>query len=157
MISSRFASLLAVLAIGTTASSASTLSRPRFVGTARVKQHMERTGELVEGEEHLLKIIVKWDPIPGATGYELCDGCHNIDEETGLVADGAEVDGVLYEIGIGGEYMCGGQPCKVIPGAPPGNNKYHLRVKDKSGEFGPWSNYQNFDVKEPGTFSHVEL
>lgn len=153
MTSSRFISLLALLV--TTA--AADTPRPIFVGTARVKQHMHRTGDLVPGEEDLLKVIVKWDAIGGAEKYELCHQCNNIDEETGhIAATGSEVGGTVHEIGIGGQFECGGQPCKVLPNSPQGSNVYHLRVM-KNGEFSPWSRYQNFNVKEPGTFDHEEL
>ena len=41
--------------------------RPNFIGTARIKQHRAgANGDLVEGEEHLLKAIIKWDAIPNA-------------------------------------------------------------------------------------------
>ena len=52
--------------------------------------------------------------------------------------------------------MCGGQSCLVMPGAPKGHNKFHLRVK-MDGEWSSWSNYQNFNVQEPGMFGHEEL
>ena len=116
---------------------------------------MHRTGDLVEGEEHLLKMIVKWNPIPGAEAYELCYNCNFIDEDTG--AEISEVDSnAIISIPIGGKNTCGGQPCNVMPGTPRGFNKFHLRVQ-VGGEWSPWSNYQNFDVQEPGSFGHTEL
>lgn len=149
MISPRFVSILALL-VG----SATAINRPNFVGTARVKQHMHSSGDLVEGEEDLLKIIVKWDHIPGAEGYELCHNCNHIDEESGTEVGGA--DGIVYPIGIGGKFECGAKPCSVMPGAPKGHNKFHLRAI-VGGEMSPWSNYQNFNVLEPGSFEHEEL
>ncbi|KAL7527595.1 hypothetical protein ACHAXR_002027 [Thalassiosira sp. AJA248-18] len=139
------------LAVGIVAA----VDRPNFVGTARVKQHMHRTGELVEGEEDLLKIIVKWDSIPHAESYELCQDCDHIDEETGAET-GAVEDGIIHSVGIGKEFTCGGQPCKILPGTRRGHNKFHLRVKTANGEVSAWSKHQNFDVQEPGTFGHVD-
>mmetsp|Transcript_22742 Transcript_22742/g.38856 ORF Transcript_22742/g.38856 Transcript_22742/m.38856 type:complete len:153 (-) Transcript_22742:149-607(-) len=131
------------------------VDRPNFKATARVKQHFHRTGELIDGEQHLLKVIVKWDAISAAEGYELCHNCnHHISEETG--EENGEVDGKIYPIEVGGANMCGGQACHVMPGAPKGHNKFHLRVK-KDGEWSAWSNYQNFNVQEPGNFDHEEL
>ena len=132
------------------------LDSPKFSATARVKQHYHRTGELIDGEEHLLKVIVKWDTISGAEGYELCHNCNHILEETGEENSGNDVDGKIYPIEVGGANMCGGQACHVMPGAPKGNNKFHLRVK-MNGEWSAWSNYQNFNVQEPGMFGHEEL
>ena len=115
---------------------------------------MDHNGELIEGEEDLLKIIVKWDDIPGAEGYELCHECNHIDESTG--AEIGAVDGTIYPAGIVGRDRCGGRPCKVMPGAPMGYNKYHLRVKN-GGKFSPWSNHQNFETLEEGSYDHTEL
>eukprot|EP00580_Thalassiosira_gravida_P003658 CAMPEP_0201605392 /NCGR_PEP_ID=MMETSP0492-20130828/5225_1 /ASSEMBLY_ACC=CAM_ASM_000837 /TAXON_ID=420259 /ORGANISM="Thalassiosira gravida, Strain GMp14c1" /LENGTH=164 /DNA_ID=CAMNT_0048069633 /DNA_START=40 /DNA_END=534 /DNA_ORIENTATION=+ len=162
MISPRFAVILAAIVIGTTTTASST-DRPNFIGTARVKQHMHRTGDLVEGEQHLLKLIIKWQPIPGAEGYELCHECNHIDETTGRETGTLDADegtdgtvGTTIPIEIGGKNVCGGQPCHVMPAAAKGHNKFHLRVK-KGGHFGLWSKLQNFDVAEPGTFQHIEL
>jgi hypothetical protein len=138
---------------------ATTVDRPKFTATARVKQHFHQvTGELVQLEEHLLKIIVKWNPIPEAEAYELCHNCHFIVEETGEEKGGKNwnEDGSIIPIPIDGKHTCGAKPCYVMPAAPKGNNKFHLRVK-KNGEFSLWSNYQNFNVQEPGNFEHEEL
>eukprot|EP00573_Skeletonema_grethae_P000414 CAMPEP_0201685936 /NCGR_PEP_ID=MMETSP0578-20130828/567_1 /ASSEMBLY_ACC=CAM_ASM_000663 /TAXON_ID=267565 /ORGANISM="Skeletonema grethea, Strain CCMP 1804" /LENGTH=149 /DNA_ID=CAMNT_0048169921 /DNA_START=53 /DNA_END=502 /DNA_ORIENTATION=- len=143
----RLLSLLLVPLV-TTAST----DRPTFKATARVKQHMYRTGQLVDGEEHLLKAIIKWDPMNGAEKYQLCHNCNHILEDTGA-EDGA-VDGDIIEVEA--DNFCGGQACHVMPGCPQGHNKFHLRVK-MDGEWSAWSNYQNFDVKEPGNFDHEEL
>mmetsp|Transcript_2528 Transcript_2528/g.5374 ORF Transcript_2528/g.5374 Transcript_2528/m.5374 type:complete len:123 (-) Transcript_2528:267-635(-) len=122
---------------------------------------MHKTGDLVEGEEDLLKIIVKWDPIRGAEGYELCHNCNHIDEESG--AETSAADGRIYPVGIGAKFECGSRPCNVMPGVPKGHNKFHLRVllvgetPNSSAEFSPWSKYQNFNVEEPGNFEHEEL
>ncbi|KAL7446866.1 hypothetical protein ACHAXM_011437 [Skeletonema potamos] len=150
----RLLSLLIVPLITTTILVVAVLDRPNFRAVARVKQHFHKTGDLIAGEEHLLKVIVKWDAIGAAEGYELCHNCNHILEETGV--ENGEVDGTIYRIEIGGKNMCGGQPCYVMSGAPIGYNKFHLRVK-KGGEWSPWSNYQNFNVKEPGNFEHEEL
>jgi hypothetical protein len=134
---------------------AATVDRPKFTAIARVKQHFHKTGGLIKGEEHLLKVIIKWEAITGADAYELCHNCDHISEVTGA-ENGNVNDGTIYLIEIGGRNVCGGQPCHVIPGAPMGNNKFHLRVI-KDGELSPWSNYQNFNVQEPGNFDHEEL
>ena len=115
---------------------------------------MHRTGDLVEGEEHLLKVIVKWDEIYDAEAYELCHNCNFIDEDTGAETTSSDRSGVIKEVDV--KTRCGGQPCSINPGMPRGHNKFHLRVK-KGGVMSPWSRYQNFDVQEPGTFGHIEL
>ena len=53
--------------IGTTTAD---LERPKFEATARVKSHFHKNGQRVEGEEDLLKIIVKWDHVPDAKAYQ---------------------------------------------------------------------------------------
>ena len=70
------------------------LDRPIFSATARVKQHFHKTGQLIDGEEHLLKVIVKWDAISGAEGYELCHNCNHILEETG--EENGDLDGKIF-------------------------------------------------------------
>lgn len=150
--------MASTIIISAEAAVAATADRPNFTATARVKQHFHHTGELVDGEEHLLKIIVKWNSIPEAEAYELCHNCHFIVEETGEEKGGRNwnEDGSIIPIPIDGKFTCGRQPCYVMPAAPKGNNKFHLRVK-KNGEFSLWSNYQNFNVQEVGNFGHEEL
>ena len=131
------------------------IDRPNFIGTARVKQHFHKSGELIAGEEHLLKVIVKWEPIPLAVQYELCHMCNHIDEETGDADDiNMNTEAKIYQIGPGS--TCGGQPCHIMPGTEKGHNKFHLRVKGHGGEWSAWSKYQNFLVAEPGTEEHVD-
>eukprot|EP00574_Skeletonema_japonicum_P014571 CAMPEP_0201737472 /NCGR_PEP_ID=MMETSP0593-20130828/42465_1 /ASSEMBLY_ACC=CAM_ASM_000672 /TAXON_ID=267983 /ORGANISM="Skeletonema japonicum, Strain CCMP2506" /LENGTH=153 /DNA_ID=CAMNT_0048231453 /DNA_START=74 /DNA_END=535 /DNA_ORIENTATION=- len=132
-----------------------TVDRPNFKATARVKQHYHRTGQLVDGEEHLLKAIIRWDPMIGAEEYQLCHNCNHISEETGAEKNGDDLDGGEI-IEVDADSFCGGQACHVMPGCPQGLNKFHLRVK-VDGEWSAWSNYQNFNVKEPGNFDHEEL
>ena len=98
----------------------------------------------MSGEEHLLKIILKWQAIPGADSYEICHDC-DINEETG--ESGEIHDGQLH--GIDSTHTCGGLPCLTQFGVKRGMNKYHLRVI--GGGQGPWSTYQAFEVIEPGT------
>lgn len=143
-----------IVALISTISSVGAVDRPNFTASARVKQHFHRTGDLIAGEEHLLKVIVRWNPMSAAEAYELCHNCNHILEETG--EENGDVDGKIYPIAVGGANMCGGQACHVMPGAPKGNNKFHLRVK-MDGEWSAWSNYQNFNVQEPGVFDHEEL
>lgn len=145
--------LLSLLLVPLLVTIAATIDRPTFKATARVKQHYHRSGQLVDGEEHLLKAIIKWDPpMDGAEKYQLCHNCNHISEETG--AENGDVDGEIIEVDA--DNFCGGQPCHVMPGCPQGLNKFHLRVKI-DGEWSAWSNYQNFNVKEPGHFDHEEL
>lgn len=148
--------LLSVLLVPliTAISLVAAVDRPNFSAVARVKQHFHRTGDLIDGEEHLLKVIVKWDAISAAEGYNLCHNCNHISEETG--EENGNADGTIYPIEVGGKNMCRGQACLVMPNAPKGYNKFHLRVKT-NGEWSAWSNYQNFNVKEPGNFDHEEL
>ena len=130
------------------------IDRPNFTGTARVKQHFHKSGELIAGEEHLLKVIVKWVPIPTAVQYELCHMCNHIDEETGEADDSKmNTEAKIYQIDPSS--TCGGQPCQIMPGTEKGHNKFHLRVKGSDGEWSVWSKHQNFLVAEPGTEMHV--
>jgi len=96
----RLLSLLLVLLITTIISVVAVVDRPNFKAFARVKQHFHKTGDLIAGEEHLLKVIVKWDAISAAEGYVLCHNCNHILEETGV--ENGDVDGTIYPIEIGG-------------------------------------------------------
>ena len=68
--SRRFLPILALASSISSGKAAATLDRPKFEATARVKSHFHKNGQLVKGEEDLLKIIVKWDHVPGAKSYE---------------------------------------------------------------------------------------
>ena len=131
--------------------------RPDFPLTARVKPHRAgATGELVKGEEDLRKIILQWDKVPLAEGYEICRNCMNIDDETGEETADNE-DGKLLTVGLGPEFTCGNRPCLVMPGAPLGYNRFNLRVK-VHGEWSPWSEHRNYNVGDVfGTIEHEEL
>ena len=124
--------------------------------TGRVKPHRAgATGELVDGEEHLRKIIVQWSPVPGAVEYEICHGCTNIDDETG--EETGDVSGKVISVGIGEQFTCGNRPCLVMPGAPLGYNLFHLRVK-VGDEWSLWSEHRNFNIGDTfGTIEHEEL
>ena len=76
--------------------------RPNFIGTARIKQHRAgANGDLVEGGEHLLKAIIKWDAIPNAERYEICHHCNDyIDEETGVADDTVTDEDSIKDITI---------------------------------------------------------
>ena len=160
--------IVATLLLGSCITTAiDTKTRPNFTATARVKQHFHKSGNLVEGEEHLIKVILKWDHLPNANAYEICHNCHHINEDTGIIiedddekkSDDANTGGKIYEVDMtGGKNTCGGQPCLVMPNTPRGNNKYHLRLKDMSDlSVSAWSKYQNFMIDEPGTEVHSEL
>lgn len=149
MISRKAIALFAAIATSTIVSFANAADRPDFVATARVKQHMHKTGALVEGEEELLKVILKWKHFPNAEGYELCHNCNHIDDATGKEIgsiDDAADGGNVIPVEVGGRNLCGGEPCNVMPATPRGKNKFYLRVKT-DGEWGVWSNYQMFNVE----------
>ena len=138
-------------------SAANAVDRPEFkLVQSRVKEHRAGpTGELVEGEEHLLKVILGWEKIPNAEGYEICHNCNNIDDDTGNEINADRV-GTIIPIGIGRKYECGLNPCLVLPGAPAGYNRFNLRVQIGK-DWSPWSTYRNFYVIEPGNMVHEEL
>ena len=96
------------------------------------------------GEEHLLKIIVKWQPIGGVDSYEICHNC-DINEETGESVESNNLQT------IDSSSTCGGLPCLTQPGIEKGMNKYYMRARYAGGRTSLWSNYQAFDVVEPGT------
>jgi hypothetical protein len=147
-------SFLAVLSTFVAATAA--VNRPVFDPNARVKQHrVKTTGELVEGEEALRKVLLKWDKVRGAEKYELCHNCENIDEETGDT-NGLIPSEKILSLGVGRQYECGGHACLVLPDAPSGYNKFHLRVQ-VGDEWSKWSKGRNYRVDEPGTVEHEEL
>ena len=111
---------------------------------ARVKQHRAgAAGDLVAGEEELRKVIIQWDKVDGATGYEVCHNCKGDVEKI-----------IPVEVGRKGE--CGGRPCMVLPGAPIGYNTFQLRVKTSSG-VSDWGSARNFKVQDVGHVEHEEL
>lgn len=138
--------IIAVATLASAAAAAAAGSRPNFAATARVKQHYHHSGELVEGEEHLLKIIIKWQPIHGVENYEICHDC-DINDETG---ETGEIHGHKLHA-VESSQTCGGLPCLTQKGIKKGMNKYHLRARFAGGQTSLWSNYQAFEVVEPGT------
>lgn len=147
-------SLLAILStlIGTSVA----VDRPFFDPNARVKQHrVKTTGELVEGEEELRKVLLKWDKVPGAEKYEICHNCDNIDDDTGDNA-GLIPEEKIIALGVSRKYECGGHACLVLPDAPLGFNTFHLRVQ-VGDEWSKWSKHRNYNVDEPGFVEHEEL
>eukprot|EP00980_Cylindrotheca_fusiformis_P021816 scaffold8658_cov101-Cylindrotheca_fusiformis.AAC.2 len=144
------------LAISTLIGNAAAVDRPDFDPHARVKQHREKTtGELVAGEEHLRKILLKWDKVPGAEQYQLCHNCNGIEEATGEAKSLIPEDKII-SLGVGRKYECGGQACLVMPDSPLGYNTFHLRVQ-VGDEWSKWSKQRNYKVDEPGTIEHEEL
>jgi hypothetical protein len=139
------------------------LFRPELHLTARIKQHRQgASGDLVEGEEELRKIILNWDPILNAKAYEICHLCSSIiDSHSGKRRqdDGEEEDGgdggTVISIPVGRHGECGGMPCLVVPGVPLGWNTFHLRVQltsndteddDDDDRWSLWSPVRNFHV-----------
>ena len=98
-----------------------TMRRPEFsIVQSRVKLHCEisAAGNLVQGEEHLRKVILGWHPIPGAEAYEICHQClGKINEYTGEELS-TPTDHELIPFSV--DFTCGGNPCLVLPGAPMG-------------------------------------
>jgi hypothetical protein len=150
--------LVAVAAfLGRYVCSTDDIYRPHFVNVdARAKQHRKHTGGLVGGEEHLRKIILRWNKIPDAEAYEMCHNCRNIDEATGSVTSDDLDAGTIIPLEVGRKNECGGIPCMVMPSAPKGYNKFNLRVK-KDGEWSAWSENRNYNIQEPGQLIHEEL
>ena len=117
----------------------------------RVKQHRHKSGELVEGEETLLKLILSWKSISGAEFYEVCHNCVDlIDQATGEEIGSTTVK-VLKSIGT-----YGGNPSVVMPAIPSGLNSFHLRFTDES-ETSKWSEVVHLDVSEVGQAEIVEV
>lgn len=108
---------------------------------ARVKQHRSGAqGDLVAGEEHLLKAIIYWNPVRGAKIYEVCLGCsiqdgERLSEEQGRIETSEPGD------------TCGGRQCLVMPGTPRGINSYNVRVQTDEG-WSKWSEHANFLVDD---------
>ena len=105
------------------------------------------------GQEHLRKIILQWEKVQEAAAYEVCHNCE-IEDLTGLRSE--DCIGDVLDIPIGRAGTCGHGPCMVMPAAPIGYNKFHLRVK-VGGEWSLWSRHRNFNVQEPGRVEHEEL
>ena len=130
------------------------IDRPDFsIYQARAKQHRHSSGQLVQGEEELRKIILGWYAIPEAKAYEICHQCKGrIDESTGneISIDGQEKDGIGTVHRTTPADTCGEQPCLVMPAAPLGYNRFHLRYQSGGGEWSPWSKSVNYNVKDVG-------
>jgi hypothetical protein len=116
--------------------------------SARVKEHrFGADGDLVEGEEDMRKIIIQWDPIPGAASYEVCQNCQ--------VFEGSSHSGELHLISA--ENLRAGRPVFIKPNTPLGTNTFRVRAILEDGTDGPWSQERVFNVNEPGTAVHEEL
>eukprot|EP00546_Thalassionema_frauenfeldii_P001971 CAMPEP_0178934440 /NCGR_PEP_ID=MMETSP0786-20121207/23863_1 /TAXON_ID=186022 /ORGANISM="Thalassionema frauenfeldii, Strain CCMP 1798" /LENGTH=170 /DNA_ID=CAMNT_0020612221 /DNA_START=66 /DNA_END=578 /DNA_ORIENTATION=+ len=133
------------------------VARPEFhISAARVKRHFVKgsNGDLVEGEEHLRKVILIWHDVTDAKLYEICHQCRGaVDESTGIMVD-PSIGRTLKD-----DYIktCGGKPCIVMPAAPLGYNRFHMRYQNNTGDWSPWSRFKNFNVQEPGHMEHEEL
>ncbi|EJK71683.1 hypothetical protein THAOC_06854 [Thalassiosira oceanica] len=115
--------IIAVATLASAAAAAAAGSRPNFAATARVKQ-----------------------PIHGVENYEICHDC-DINDETG---ETGEIHGHKLHA-VESSQTCGGLPCLTQKGIKKGMNKYHLRARFAGGQTSLWSNYQAFEVVEPGT------
>lgn len=120
---------------------------PKIDLVARVKEHRQGArGDRVEGEEHMRKIIIQWESLPGALGYEVC---HNCD----VAEDGSwGGKGEVIEVPVGQERS--GRPVFVKPDVPRGVNIFHVRASTEEGNWGLWSEPRSFDVQEPGNAHH---
>ena len=130
------------------------LERPELIPQAtRVKQHFHRSGELVEGEEDVLKLILSWTPHHSAESYEVCHNCLDLIDESG--AEKASTASKVVK--STGNY--GGYPSIVMPAIPKGVQYFHLRYNSASGEQSSWSKAVKLSVEEPGqaTIIHDEL
>jgi hypothetical protein len=115
---------------------------------ARVKEHRGGPqGDLVEGEEHMRKVLLQWDQVPGALGYEVCHNC--------VPSSDGELEGDI--IPVPADQTKAGRPVLVFKNAPLGINTFHVRASVKENEWGPWSDQRNFVVDEPGNIYHDEL
>mmetsp|Transcript_54301 Transcript_54301/g.60689 ORF Transcript_54301/g.60689 Transcript_54301/m.60689 type:complete len:152 (-) Transcript_54301:195-650(-) len=124
-------------------------TKPPIVGLdARVKQHRAGAqGDLVPGEENLLKIITNWEAVEGAEKYEVCHNCI-INEATG---EREGDSGTANEVAV--DMICGGQPCHILKGARRGKNRYNVRVST-AGEWSKYSKHRSFNVAEVGNVQH---
>jgi hypothetical protein len=116
--------------------------------SARVKQHrFGASGDLVEGEEEMRKIIIQWDAIPGAVSYDVCHNCP--------IVEGSPQSGEMHSVSV--EAQRAGRPVFIKPNTPLGKNTFHVRANLAGGTNGPWSKGRVFNVDEPGNAVHEEL
>ena len=114
---------------------------PTCLKQARVKPNVNRHSHKNEGGD-LTKLILKWYPATGATGYEVCRNCE-IDTKTQRRAD---KDGVLAATTL--EDTCGDEPCHVDSMIPKQVHTYHVRTKLSGGKFSQWSDLMRFDTRK---------
>ena len=128
-------------------SASPSLPHPSILPSVRVKNHFHRSGELVEGEQHLRKVILKWTSFPGATRYEV-NHVHPHEQNE-----------YVHVTPIDIEHTCGGAPCHVKPACPIGRNGFSVRALVRGGEedgaeedgaekeeWTPWSPVVHFDI-----------
>merc|ERR1712080_617486 len=99
-------------------------------------------GDLIPGEEERRKVIVKWSPVGGAEGYEVCVNCN-------INGDGKRQD-KAGEGPLEANDTCGGKPCFVQKDVVKGKNVYHVRAM-VGGSWSPWSSERKFLVDEVGS------
>ena len=127
---------------------------PVLETSLRVKQHRAgERGELVEGEQDHLKVIVKWNPVASATAYEVCQNC-NISTTSGERIGAA---GTVHPVKI--DHTCGGLLCFIKPQCPRGINTFVVRAaRALPGDerWTRWSDQMKFNVHTPGYAEHGE-
>jgi len=125
--------------------------------SARIKQHrFGASGQLVDGEEEMRKIIIQWNPIPGAISYDVCHNCRVLEDSTGPQPDeGGTGGGGLYLVNI--DMTRDGRPAFVKSNTSLGKNTFHVRANLDGGKTTAWSQERIFNVNEPGNAVHEEL
>jgi hypothetical protein len=140
--------LLLLLPLLVLTASSSGTPYPSILRSIRVKNHFHRTGEPVDGEQHLRKVILKWTPVAGATRYEVHHvHPHDIHEE---------IEPRVHVTTVEAGHTCGGTPCHVKPACPLGRNGFSVRAMLEGGEeedgeqqeetWTPWSPLVRFDI-----------
>ena len=127
---------------------------PSILSSIRVKEHRSGAeGVLVEGEEDLLKIILKFTDVDSAEVYEVCHNCV-VDDESGVRSG---TDGDTDEVSPAS--TCGGELCWIRPGCPKAWNTFNVRAM-VGDDWTRWSKTGRFMVaydKHTGHSEHSEL
>ena len=140
-----------LLIIAATVSSSTSKERPVIEAKARVKEHRHGArGELVPGEEGMIKVIVYWPKVFSALSYEICHGCYIIDATGERIEDKSDV-GTVYTVHP--DSTCGGSICHVFKNVQRGKNRFNVRVQTNDG-WSLWSEHANFNITEFGYAEH---
>ena len=119
---------------------------PILEDKARVKRHYHKSGELIQGEEDLLKFIVFWKPVPDAKLYELSFEFENHPEEQNPIRL------ETYDPSLKSSGMT--RPRWIIENCPKGNVKVRIRVDTSSSSTTSLKNWS--DWSEPAIYSVTE-